>query len=158
MPTVTVRPFNTYGPRQSARAVIPTIVTQMLGRQDVRLGHLHPTRDFVFVSDTVDGLVRAATASAVEGLTVQLATGHETSIGDLAATIGRLMSRPNPVRSDEERRRPRTSEVDRLVGSYARADGKLSWRPTTALQDGLSQTIAWISAHRDRYRAGSYVL
>jgi len=121
LPVVTVRPFNTFGPRQSARAVIPTIITQALNGGVVRLGSLHPTRDLNYVSNTVDGFLRAALEPAAIGRTVNLGSGREISIGDLAALIGRLMDSPITVVSEDQRIRPENSEVERLLASNALA-------------------------------------
>src|SRR5262245_22157740 len=126
---VTVRPFNTYGPRQSARAVIPTIITQALGGSAIRLGNLSPTRDFTYVRDTVDGFVRAADAAGVAGRTFNLGTGQDISIGDLARTIQSLLGTDLPVLTDDVRERPAASEVDRLCADASAERQGLGWRP-----------------------------
>jgi NAD dependent epimerase/dehydratase len=153
---VIVRPFNTYGPRQSARAVIPTIVTQALAGAPIRLGHLFPTRDFTFVADTVDGFLRAGVQSGVSGQVINLGSGQEISIRDLAERIQRLMGTALPVEADAARERPPTSEVDRLCADATRARQLLEWTPRHDLDDGLQQTIAWIREHRARYRPDVY--
>lgn len=158
LPVVTVRPFNTYGPRQSARAVIPTIVAQALRGSRLRLGNLHPTRDLVFVSDTVDGMVRAATAEGVEGQTLHFGTGREISIGDLASLIGRLLERPLETEVESRRVRPAPSEVDRLCADASRAEKMLGWWPNVDLERGLGETIAWIRANLDRFHPDGYVV
>ncbi len=158
VPTVTVRPFNTYGPRQSARAVIPTIITQCLAGATVRLGSLHPTRDLNYVADTVAGFLAAAAAPAAVGQTINLGTGREISVGDLAQTIGRLVGRPVNVEADPQRVRPAGSEVERLVADNGRAQRLLAWTPTVSLEDGLKQTIQWMETHQARYRTGVYTL
>ncbi len=157
VPAVTVRPFNTYGPRQSARAIIPTIVTQALAGQKIRLGNLTPTRDLNFVDDTVDGFVRAASVDAAIGRTVQLGTGREISIGDLVALIGRTMGVNIAVEIDSERMRPGASEVDRLLSDPTLARSLLGWSPTVDLETGLTRTIEWLRANREHYRPGSYL-
>ena len=158
LPVVTVRPFNTYGPRQSARAIIPTIITQVLRGNSVRLGNLHPTRDLTFVADTVDGMVRAAVADGAEGSTINLGTGHEISIGDLAAAIGRMMKTPLEPEIEGRRVRPPASEVERLCADAGRAAEMLGWRAEVDLERGLEATIAWIGENLDRYHQDGYVL
>ena len=158
LPVVTVRPFNTFGPRQSARAVIPTIITQALNGGVVRLGSLHPTRDLNFVSNTVDGFLLAATAPAAVGRTINLGTGREISVGDLAALIGKLMNCPIKIESEDQRIRPDKSEVERLLASNALADSLLNWQPKVALEEGLTQTIDWLRKNTDKYRSSGYVI
>ena len=158
VPVVTVRPFNTFGPRQSARAIIPTIITQCLAGQTVRLGNLHPTRDLNFVSNTVDGYLLAATHEAAVGQTINLGTGREISMGDLAQLIGRLMGQPVAVVADDQRVRPDNSEVMRLLADNALARRLLGWSPAVTLEDGLATTIEWMRQHKDRYRPGVYVV
>jgi NAD dependent epimerase/dehydratase len=157
VPVVTVRPFNTFGPRQSARAVIPTIITQVLTGETVRLGSLHPTRDFNFVSNTVDGFVAAAESELAVGETINLGTGREISIGDLAGLIERLAGRPLRIETDAQRLRPDASEVERLLAGVAKARRLLGWEPRVTLEDGLERTIEWIGKHMERYRPGVYV-
>jgi dTDP-glucose 4,6-dehydratase len=158
LPVVTIRPFNTFGPRQSARAVIPTIITQALDGSVVRLGSLHPTRDLNYVSNTVDGFLRAAVEPAAVGRTINLGSGREISIGDLAALIGRLMGRSLTVTSEDQRVRPEKSEVERLLASNELAASLLKWRPVVDLEEGLRRTIEWIKANRDKYRPDTYTL
>jgi NAD dependent epimerase/dehydratase len=148
LPVTILRPFNTYGPRQSARAVIPTIITQILkGEKEVSLGCLHPTRDLVYIEDTVTGFVQALKAPKIEGEVIQLGTGHEVSIGDLAETIARLMAVEIKIRGAKERVRPVNSEVERLVADPAKAKKLLKWSPQhqgeNGLQKGLLKTIEW---------------
>jgi len=145
LPVVTVRPFNTYGPRQSARAVIPTIITQLLaGERTIRLGSRHPSRDFVFVRDTVEGFLAIATAGPeVLGQAINIATGQEIAIGDLA---DRLIARINPearVETEDKRLRPPKSEVERLLGDNARLRALTGFTPRHGLDAGLDETIAW---------------
>jgi NAD dependent epimerase/dehydratase len=157
VPLVTVRPFNTFGPRQSARAVIPTIITQVLTGETVRLGSLDPTRDFNYVSNTVDGFVAAAESDLAVGETINLGTGREISIGDLAKLIERLAGRPLHIESDSQRLRPEASEVERLLADVSKAERLLNWKPQVSLEDGLERTIEWLGRHMDRYRPGVYV-
>jgi len=155
---VTVRPFNTFGPRQSARAVIPTIIAQALAGERIRLGNLHPTRDLNYVANTVDGFVSAASVPEAVGQTVNIGYGQEISIGDLAQLIGRLMGKALVVESESQRVRPDGSEVDRLLADTTLAQRLMGWQPRVSLEDGLKRTIEWIQAHREQYRTGVYVL
>jgi dTDP-glucose 4,6-dehydratase len=156
LPAVTVRPFNTFGPRQSARAVIPTIITQLLAGQTVRLGSLNPTRDLNFVANTVDGFVLAASSPAAIGRTINLGSGREISIGDLAQLIARLMDKPICIEGEDARVRPEGSEVERLLADNRLARELLGWEPRVNLEEGLQRTIAWIQQHPERYRPGVY--
>lgn len=156
LPVVTVRPFNTYGPRQSARAIVPTIVTQCLSGDTVRLGNLAPTRDLNFVSDTVEGFVKAAQSDGAVGATLNLGAGNEISIGDLAALIGRLVGKALRVETDPARVRPAASEVDRLLASNALARSVIGWAPRVPLEEGVRRTIEWIRAHAGRFRTERY--
>lgn len=158
LPVTTLRPFNTYGPRQSARAVIPAIITQCLTGDVVRLGSLHPTRDLTYVADTVEGFIRAAQCVEAAGATINVGSGQETSIGDLARMITELAGRPVAIETQEERVRPATSEVERLLADNRRARALLGWTPQTSLTDGLQRTIEWLSEHLDRYRVGEYAI
>jgi dTDP-glucose 4,6-dehydratase len=158
LPVVTVRPFNTFGPRQSARAVIPTIITQCLTGQTVRLGNLHPTRDLNFVANTVDGYLLAASCPKAIGQTINLGSGREISVGDLAHLIGRLLGQPVDVQTDEKRLRPENSEVERLLADNTLAGHLLGWSPSVNLEDGLTRTIEWLRQHLDRYRPGVYAV
>jgi NAD dependent epimerase/dehydratase len=154
--TVTVRPFNTFGPRQSARAVIPTIITQALTRDSIKLGELLPTRDFTFVADTVRGFLCAAEAPNIEGREINLGSKQEISIGDLAQTIIRMVGRPVEVICEGPRLRPKKSEVFRLYADNTLAHRLMNWQPQTSLEDGLAATILWIKKHTDFYRTGTY--
>jgi dTDP-glucose 4,6-dehydratase len=159
MPVVTVRPFNTYGPRQSARAVIPTIVTQCLAGDSVRLGNLAPKRDLTFVSDTVEGFLCAAVASdAALGKTVNLGTGIDISIGDLAQKIVGLTGKSVSIVADEQRVRRSGSEVERLLADNRLAQQLIGWTPQVTLDEGLRLTIDWIERNQARYRTGIYQL
>jgi len=158
LPVVTLRPFNTFGPRQSARAVIPTIITQCLTRETVYLGNLHPTRDLNFVDNTVEGYLLAADAPDAIGKTVNLGSGREISVGDLAQMIGKLVGHPIKIESTAERVRPDKSEVERLLASNALAEKILAWKPKVSLEDGLAITIPWIRENLEKYRLDKYVL
>jgi len=153
---VTVRPFNTYGPRQSARAVIPSVITQALAGTSIKLGSLSPTRDFVYVLDTVDGFIRAADADGVSGAVLNLGTGREIAIADLVRTIQTAAGTNLPVVADDTRTRPAASEVERLCADASRARTALGWTARTSLSEGLTRTIAWIRQHLERYRIGTY--
>jgi NAD dependent epimerase/dehydratase len=156
LPVVTVRPFNTYGPRQSARAVIPTIITQALTQNAIHLGNLNTIRDFTFVKDTVAGLIKAAEEQNILGKELNLGTGQEIKIGELAQKIIRKTGRPVEISVDPVRLRPEHSEVMRLLSDNTLARKLLKWEPEVALDDGLDLTIAWIKTHLDLYRIGSY--
>ena len=158
VPVVTVRPFNTFGPRQSARAVIPTIVTQVLTGDCVRLGNLAPTRDLNYVANIVEGFIAAAASAPALGETINLGSGREISIGDLAELIARIADRRVRVTTDDDRLRPPSGEVDRLLAGNAKARGLLGWEPRVTLEDGLARTIEWIGANLDRYRPGVYMV
>jgi NAD dependent epimerase/dehydratase len=155
-PVVVARPFNTYGPRQSARAVIPTIATQALARDVVELGATAPTRDFLYVEDTAAGIVACAEADGVEGEVVNLGTGSEITIGELAERILRLAGRDVPVSLDEQRLRPPDSEVERLVADVAKARRLLDWEPRVDLDEGLRRTIEWLSRSLEGYKPSLY--
>ena len=158
LPVVTVRPFNTYGPHQSARAVIPTIITQALTQDVIRLGSLEPRRDFTYVTDTVRGFLLAAQAESpgVLGEVFNLGTGADVSIGTLVEMIRDLVGRDLPVETDTQRIRPAKSEVGRLISDNSRAREILGWRPTFSLDQGLQETIAWIRDNLGHYHIGRY--
>ena len=158
LPVVTLRPFNTYGPRQSARAVIPTIISQALSQDVIRLGSLDTRRDLTYISDTVDGFLKIARTPGIEGSTINLGTGTDHRIGDLASMIIKLVGRPVKIVLDPLRLRPEKSEVQRLVADVGKAHQVLGWRAETSLEDGLVKTIHWISAHLDRYQPAHYQL
>ena len=158
LPVVVLRPFNTFGPRQSARAVIPTIITQLLAGRSVQLGALTPTRDLTFAADTAAGFIAAAEAPDAPGRTVNLGVGREISIGDLAERIHRLMGRPYDVGHDAQRDRPVASEGERLLSDNRLAMELLGWEPTHTLDDGLTATIEWLQRHLHRYRPDTYTV
>jgi dTDP-glucose 4,6-dehydratase len=149
---VTVRPFNTYGPRQSTRAVIPTIITQALTSDKVILGSLEPRRDFTFVTDTVQGFLQAAESPDAVGMTLNLGTSRDVSIGDVARIIFEIIGRPFAVVADEQRVRPKDSEVDRLCSDHSLATRVLGWTPQVSLEGGLARTVDWLRAHLLEYR------
>lgn len=155
-PVVTVRPFNTFGPRQSARAVIPTIITQALFQDVVHLGNLEAIRDFTFVSDTVCGFLDAAAAPNVEGKTFNLGTGEEITIGALAHKVFQILGKQERIEIDGERLRPERSEVMRLISDNSLAKHELGWKPQVSFEEGLSHTIHWVSAHHELYNIGKY--
>jgi dTDP-glucose 4,6-dehydratase len=156
LPAVTVRPFNTFGPRQSARAVIPTIITQALARSTIRLGNLDTARDFTYVSDTVQGFLSAAEADGVEGSVFNLGTGQDFRIREIAERIIQKVDRPVEIVTDAQRLRPEKSEVLRLVSENQRAREALGWTPQVGLDEGLDRTIAWIRENLGRYQVGKY--
>ena len=156
LPVVTVRPFNTYGPRQTGRAVIPTIIAQALANGTIHLGNLSTKRDFTFVSDTVRGFVLAAEAQGVEGQAFNLGTGEDISIGDVARKVIQMVGKPIKIVVDPERLRPELSEVMRLISDNSRARQCLGWQPEISLEQGLDQTIDWIRQHADLYKVGTY--
>jgi len=163
-PVAVVRPFNTYGPRQSARAVIPAIISQLAHSPRVKLGSLHPTRDFNFVADIAAGFIAAAETPESVGETVNLGTNFEISIGDTARLIASLMDREIEFVDDEARHRPAASEVERLLCDASKAAQLLGWRPAYAglegLKRGLTETIAWFSdpANLSMYRSDAYAI
>jgi NAD dependent epimerase/dehydratase len=158
LPVVVIRPFNTYGPRQSARAVIPTIVTQALNGSEIHLGNLAPTRDFNYVADTVDGFVRIAECDEAIGRVINIGSGRETSINCLVRTILRLLSKDVRIVCDDERVRPDESEVDRLLADNTVARELLGWKPSLPLEEGLQLTIEWMRDNSSVYRSSGYVV
>jgi len=161
LPVTIVRPFNTYGSRQSARAVIPTIITQLLnGVTDIKLGDTKPTRDLLYVKDTVKGFLEIAKTDDLIGKEVNIATQSEVSIGDLAKEIIRQMNPKAKIISDEQRIRPANSEVFRLFGSNELLKEMTSWKQETNLQQGLKQTIEWFSKPTNlaKYKSDIYNL
>jgi dTDP-glucose 4,6-dehydratase len=156
LPVVTLRPFNTYGPRQSARAVIPTIITQALTRRAILLGNRQPTRDFLFVDDTVQGFLAAGDSRAASGEVVNLGAGRETSIEELSELIGAILGRPLEIIFDATRLRPPQSEVERLVANTERAKQLFGWTPRVPLEEGLRRTVEWISESLSLYKPHLY--
>jgi nucleoside-diphosphate-sugar epimerase len=158
LPVTIVRPFNTYGPYQSARAIVPTIITQALTGGPVRLGALEPSRDLTYVADTVAGFVAAARADGVVGRTLQLGTGTDVTVRELVDLVGELLDRELTVELDSDRLRPETSEVQRLVSDPRLASELTGWAPRVDLREGLAKTIEWIQANASRYRVEDYAI
>ena len=157
-PVVIARPFNTFGPRQSARAVIPTIVTQALARDRVELGATFPTRDFLFVEDTVAGIIRCGEVAGIEGEVVNLGTGVEVTIGELAERVLKLVGRDLPIISAADRLRPPSSELQRLACDSSKAHTLLGWRHRVDLDEGLRRTVDWIEGSLAFYKPSKYNL
>ncbi len=156
-PVATIRPFNTYGPRQSARAVIPTIISQILsGKREIRLGSLTPTRDFNYVKDTVEAFISVAESDKTIGQVVNVGSNHEISIGDLARNIIELTNNEVKIICDEERLRPEKSEVNRLWADNAKIKELIGWEPKYALKEGLKETIHWIENNMEYYKPDIY--
>ncbi len=147
LPVVTLRPFNTFGPRQSARAVIPALITQSLSQSVIHLGNLDARRDFTYVSDTVAGFLKIAQMPGVEGQTINLGTGQEIRIGDLVKLVLAMVDHPVEVVIDHARLRPEKSEVQRLVSDNRLALQKLGWSPQVSFEDGLQKTFEWIKGN-----------
>lgn len=159
LPVVTIRPFNTYGPRQSARAVIPTIISQLLAGADrLHLGSLDPVRDLVYVGDTVRGFLRAGVVQHAVGQVINLGTGQGISIGDLARVIMKVVGREVPMVEDAERVRPEASEVRLLVANAEVARTVLGWKPEVSLSEGLQKAVEYIGGNIGAYRVGSYAV
>lgn len=156
LPITTLRPFNTYGPRQSARAVIPTIITQALAHNKVFLGSLEPTRDLSYVNDVVDGFIKAAESERSIGEVINIGSGFEISINDLANKIISLIGKKVNIVSDSKRIRPQKSEVERLMADNSKAKELLNWQPKVSLDQGLRKTIDWFSKFQNRYRPDIY--
>ena len=156
LPVVTVRPFNTYGPRQSMRAIIPTIMMQAMKGETVELGNLDPTRDLNFVTDTVEGFICAAVAPQAVGGTFNLGTGREISIRELVDLIAKRLGRKIVPATDKTRVRPSGSEVERLLADASRACNVLKWTPTVSLEDGIERTIEWLRGNSRHYRPDGY--
>jgi dTDP-glucose 4,6-dehydratase len=158
LPVCVLRPFNTYGPRQSARAIIPTIISQALASSTLRLGSLHPRRDLTYVEDTAAAFVAAATSEAAVGRTIQLGTNHDVSVSDLVDMVAEILGRELTVETDPARLRPDKSEVERLISGPLLARELLGWEPTVDLREGVARTIDWIERNVHRYRVDHYVI
>ena len=159
LPVVIARPFNTYGPRQSARAIIPTIITQIAnGATEIKVGDLTPTRDFNYVKDTCRGFLALAKTSGIEGEEVNICTNTEISMADTLKTIAEIMGKDVKWVQDPERIRPRGSEVFRLHGDNTKITTLTDWRPTYSLRDGLAETIEWFCDKKnlEKYKSGIY--
>lgn len=158
LPVVTVRPFNTYGPRQSARAVLPSMVVQALTREALHLGSLHPTRDLNFVTDTAAGFVLAGERDEALGQVVNLANNKEITVGDLAKKVLRAVGRELPIVTEARRLRPGASEVERLCGDATRAHALLGWSPKVTLDEGIARVVDYVRANLDRYKPEVYAV
>lgn len=159
MPVTTVRPFNTYGPRQSARAIIPTVICQLAsGMNEIRLGSLTPVRDLNFVADTVSGFMAAAESDASLNQAIHFGTGKGITVGDLAQKIMELMGKKAMILTSEERMRPENSEVMQLICDPSKAKQLLGWAPKHTLDEGLKRTIDYVIANVDKYRPNTYAV
>lgn len=159
LPVSIVRPFNTYGPRQSARAVIPTIISQLLaGKEEIKLGSLTPTRDFNYVKDTAAGFIAIAESERTIGEEINIATGEEISIGDLAETIIRQINPEARIVCEKQRLRPDKSEVNRLLGSNAKVKELTNWKQQYTFEQGITETIAWMRENLGKYKTDIYTL
>jgi NAD dependent epimerase/dehydratase len=156
LPVVTVRPFNTFGPRQSARAVIPTIIMQALVGKIIHLGNLDTTRDFTYINDTVRGFLLAGSTVGAEGGVFNLGTGHDIRIGDIADRIALKVGHKVEIKIESQRLRPEKSEVLRLISDNRLARSTLGWEPQVSLDEGLDKTIAWMRLNMGLYRPGQY--
>lgn len=156
-PVSIVRPFNTYGPRQSARAIIPTIITQILNNKEkVKLGSLFPTRDLTYVKDTIEGFIKAAEQERANGEIINIGSNFEISIEELTKLIAKIIGREIEVETEEERIRPENSEVERLKADTTKAKKLLNWSPNYTLEEGLKETIDWFSTHIDLFKPEIY--
>lgn len=156
-PITIVRPFNTYGPRQSARAVIPTIITQLLsGSETIKLGSLTPTRDFNYVKDTVNGFIEIAKSNKTIGEEINIATNQEISIGLLAQELIKQINPNATIICEEQRLRPEKSEVDRLLGCNKKITKLTNWKPSYTFEDGISHTIEFFKDNLNKYRTDIY--
>ena len=159
LPVTIVRPFNTYGPRQSARAVIPTVITQLLaGKTEIKLGALTPTRDFNYVKDTANGFYQIFKSDKTVGEEINIATQQEISVGDLAEELIRQINPAAKIVCDEERLRPEKSEVNRLLGCNEKIKRLTDWAPQYTLAQGLEETIAFLRDHLDLYKTDIYTI
>jgi NAD dependent epimerase/dehydratase len=157
LPVTTLRPFNTYGPRQSARAVIPTIISQLLSNQGfVRLGSLDPERDLTFVKDTARGFVVAAESDNMVGKTVQIGNGKSISIGNLAEKLVQMINPNAQIICEDKRVRPVKSEVMKLICDYSQAESDMGWKPTISLTEGLEKTVEFVRTYLEVYNIESY--
>ena len=156
LPLSTVRPFNTYGPRQSARAVIPTIISQALTRNEISLGSLFPTRDLTYIDDIVDGYIKVAVSDKTVGEVINLGSGFEISIGDLVKKILNVLNKNIKIVTDSDRVRPSKSEVERLFADISKAKKLIDWKPKISLDEGLKRTIDWYKKNIERYKTDIY--
>ena len=156
LPVTTVRPFNTYGPRQSARAIIPTLILQMLKGTTIRVGSLHPIRDFTYVSDTVEGFIKAAETDGINGEVINIGSNQGISIGELTNTLAQIVGKEITIECEEERVRPAHSEVNRLLCNNHKAKELMKWQPTIKLTEGLAKTVNWLEKNQHAYKSNLY--
>ena len=156
LPIATIRPFNTYGPRQSARAVIPTIITQVLTGKTVILGNLDSTRDFTYVDDTVNGFIKVAESRFSTGEIINIGSGAEISIREITEKISKIAGKEVKIKIDNKRLRPEKSEVQRLLADNTKAKNILKWEPEVTLDEGLKRTVAWIKKNISKYKPAIY--
>ncbi len=158
LPVTTIRPFNTYGPRQSARAIIPTLIVQMLKSDKIQLGSLHPVRDFTYVTDTVEGFIKAAEADGINGEVMNIGSANGISIGGLTEKLMKLIGKEVVIECEEKRVRPCKSEVNRLICNNQKARDSIGWQPEVGLDEGLEKTINWFRENLKEYKADSYTI
>ena len=158
LPLVTVRPFNTYGPRQSSRAIIPTMIVQLLTGDTLKLGSLHPVRDFTFVSDTVEGFIKAAEAENIMGEVINLGSSQGISIGNLAEKLITMVGRSVSLEYEEERARPAKSEVNKLISNNRKAKDLMGWQPKVTIDEGLERTLHWFRENLKEYKSDLYTI
>ncbi len=156
LPVVVVRPFNTYGPRQTARAVIPTIISQALAQDSIALGSVETTRDFLFVADTVAGMMRCAEVDGIEGEVINLGTGVEVTIAEVVRRVLAMLGKDVPVSEDASRMRPADSEVERLLADPSKAHRLLDWKSAVDLDEGLRRTADWMAGSIDQFKTTLY--
>jgi nucleoside-diphosphate-sugar epimerase len=156
LPVATIRPFNTFGPRQSARAIVPTIIGQALTDGRVKLGSMEPVRDFTYVKDTVCGFLAVACSKECVGKTINIGTGKGVAINDLVTAISRIMGKGIDLKVDPERIRPEKSEVWELICDYSRAREITGWEPKYSLEKGLEESIEWVKENLERYKMDIY--
>jgi NAD dependent epimerase/dehydratase len=155
-PVTVVRPFNTFGPRQSARAVLPTIITQLLVGDTVKLGSTTPTRDLNYVDNTVDAFVAVASEPKAIGQTLNFGSGREISVGDLVHVVAKALGKEARIVSEEQRVRPANSEVERLLADASQANALLGWSAKVTLEEGIARTLSWLEKNQGFYRPGRY--
>ncbi len=156
LPVTTVRPFNTYGPRQSMRAIIPTLVVEMLSNDKIQLGSLHPIRDFTYVSDTVEGFLKTAETDDINGEVINIGSANGISIEKLAEKLMKMMNKKITIESEEKRVRPTKSEVNQLICNNNKAKELIDWQPKMSLDEGLEKTINWFKANAGEYKSEIY--
>ncbi|MBW1856397.1 MAG: GDP-mannose 4,6-dehydratase, partial [Deltaproteobacteria bacterium] len=156
LPVTTVRPFNTYGPRQSLRAIVPTMILQMLNSNKIRLGSLQPIRDFTYVTDTVEGFIKAAETDDINGEVINIGSANGISIGKLAEKLLKMMNKKITVESEEKRVRPPKSEVNQLICNNNKAKELIDWQPKMSLYEGLEKTINWFKDNAGKYKSEIY--